>query len=365
MNNLATALRGVRVLDFSRYAPGLFGTRILADMGAEVISVEPPGADADSFLYRSGTARREGRHPFFAGRRSLVLDLRTEEGRSIVARLLAAADVVVEGFRPGVADRIGIGFEAAQKASPRVVYCSVTGYGQSGEGTDRPGHDINYLAEAGVLSLTSDHDEEPGVPLNLIADISGGGMVTAIAILGALHAARGGAGAQRLDVSMVSSIRAMLAPVIAMRDAGTPDPSWRHGMLNGAAPYYGCYRTSDGEWVAVGAIEPPFYAALCRGVDLPEFSQSQNDMATWPALRAALAERFSTRTRDEWCHLLRDAAVTPVLSLTDAWAAAGEPPPVGIALLPGLAPAVDRYATDRGGDTTEVLAELGLDDLRA
>ncbi|WP_037043772.1 CaiB/BaiF CoA transferase family protein [Pseudonocardia halophobica] len=361
-------LDDVTVVDFSRYAPGLFGTRVLADLGARVISVEPPGGGGESPLYRAASARANGDHPFWRGRRSVALDLRTDAGRRAAQALIAGADVVVEGFRPGVADRLGIGFETARGLRPNVVYCAVTGYGQEGPDAQRPGHDNNYLSEAGVLSLTSSGEDEPGIPLNLVADLAGGGLITAIAILGALHGARRGSEAQYLDVAMVRSVLAMLAPVEAMTRAGTPDPSWRHGMLNGAAPYYRSYRTRDGGWVTVGAIEPKFYAELCRGTGLTEYADTQADQETWPALEKALAEVFATRERDEWCTLLAGAAVTPVLTVPEAWQRAQawtSAGPASFALVPGLVEPHpdDGYADRPGADTAAVLAEFGLSEV--
>ncbi|WP_168172315.1 MULTISPECIES: CaiB/BaiF CoA-transferase family protein [unclassified Pseudonocardia] len=357
-------LDDVTVVDFSRYAPGLFGTRVLADLGARVVSVEPPGLGEESPLYRAASARANGDHPFWRGRRSAVLDLRSDAGRAAAQTLIAGADVVVEGFRPGVADRLGIGFDTARSLRPNIVYCAVTGYGQQGPDAKRPGHDLNYLSEAGVLSLTSSGQDQPGIPLNLVADLAGGGLTTAVAILGALHSARRGSEAQYLDVAMVRSVLALLAPVEAMTRAGTPDPSWRAGMLNGAAPYYRCYRTRDGGWVAVGAIEPKFYSALCIGTGLPEFADKQADQDEWPMLEAALTQVFATRDRDEWCTALADAAVTPVLDVPAAWERAApwtQAGPAAMTLVPGLIEPrpKDGYAHRAGADTAEVLREFG------
>lgn len=358
-------LEGVRVLDLSRYAPGLYATTLLADLGAEVVSVEPSARPvAESPLYKTQTARAHGHHPHFRGRRSIVVDLRSAEGVAVVERLIARSDVVVEGFRPGVIDQIGLGFEVARRLNPAIVFCSVTGYGQKGPAAHRPGHDINYVAESGALAQMALDGRPPGMPGNLLADLAGGSMSAALAIVSAVYAVKNGAPAQYLDIAMVRSLLAMVAPSAAMHAVGVPDPAWGQGLLTGAAPFYRCYRTADEGLVSVGAIEPKFFARLCEGLGRPDLTAVQFDQAAWPGLHAEFERRFAQGSRDRWARELQDAAVTPVLTTEEAFARAGDvvadPRPAALTPLP-WGPATEQYSRRAGSDTQAVLAELGID----
>jgi len=359
----ALPLAGVRILDLSRYAPGLFASRLLADLGAEVVSVEAPrDAESDLPLYPTGAARAAGTNPLFRHRRSIALDLRRPAGLEIVLDLIERSDVVIEGFRPGVADRIGVGFEAARTRNPAIVYCSVTGYGQRGDQAGRPGHDLNYVAESGLLSHIARGQEAPGIPSNFAADLAGGSLAAAFGIAAALHGARQGV-AQYVDVSMVRTIMTMLSLLAGMQQVGNPDPAGGGGLLNGAAPFYRTYRTSDGAFIAVGALEPKFYQELCTRLGREDLIPLHLDVTAWPRMHAELAEIFASGTREHWSELLAAAAVTPVLTTSEAFARAGEivtdGEPSRMRLFPGPAPADDRYSARRGSDTVAVLGELG------
>lgn len=361
------SLEGVRVLDFSRYAPGLFATTLLGDLGAEVISVEPPRHDdTDPPLYPSAAARRSGCHPLFRHRRSIEVDTRSAEGLRIAHALMARTDVVVEGFRPGVADTIGIGFARARELNPSIVYCSITGYGQTGEQARRPGHDLNYIAESGLLSHMAVNGAVPGIPSNIVADMAGGGLTAALAVVAALFARRTGSPAQYLDISMVRSVMAMMAPLAAMQLVGAPDPSWGAGLLNGAAPFYRTYRTRDGAYVSVAAIEPKFFAELCRVLGREDLVERQFDHSSWPQTHADFERVFLGRDRDQWAALLVDAAVTPVYTTTEAFARATPTPvppaPVATRLFSEGYDEIEPYCHRRGQDTQAILAELRADD---
>ncbi len=368
-------LSGLRILDLTRLAPGPFATTLLGDLGAEVITVEPPGArragaDVGVLPGHGGPASRAaGTNPLYRSRRSIVLDLKSEADRDLALRLVAQSDVFMEGFRPGVAARLGLGYDALARLRPDLVYCSISGYGQEGPMALAPGHDLNYLAESGVLSLSTRDGGRPAWPLNLLADLAGGGMVAAIGILAAVRRRDLSGEGALVDVSMYESLLAMASVAESWRRAGAPDPSWGRGLVSGAAPFYDCYRTADDRWIAVGAMEPKFYAALCEGIGRPELTSEQLDTAAWPRLRAAFEETFATRTLEQWIeHLdLRATAVSPVRSLEEAFAAAqrdgfadGEGRVRAIPRISGEVAAPERLRTAReaGQDRDEILSLL-------
>ena len=304
MNEVATGkpLKGVRVIDLSRLVPGPYSSMMLADLGADVIAV------------RSG----RGPAPIGAlarGKRFVTLDLRTPLGRSALHRIVGEADVLIEGFRPGVAARIGAGYEQLARLNPGLIYCSLTGYGQSGPRSADAGHDINYLAVSGVLGAVGPPDGPPLPPLNLLADLGAGAIAAALAIVTALfERARTGRG-RRLDVAMVDACYAM---VDLHRAAwGTPAmPQRGRGVLSGTAPSYRTYRCADGRYVAVGALERRFFETLWRTLGLREPAPDQDDPSTWPATAEQLESAFASADRDAWTVRFAgiDACVTPVLA---------------------------------------------------
>ncbi len=241
-------LTGVRVIDMSRNAPGPYCTMLLADLGAEVIVV-------------GGGRAGPPVSSFARGKRFITLDLKAEEGRRALGRLVETADVFVESFRPGVAERLGAGYDALSASNPGLVYCSLTGYGQSGPLAQEAGHDLNYLALSGILGAIGPDDRPPTAPLNLMADFAGGSFVATIGILAALFERVSSGKGQHIDAAMIDGCMSLMTMHYAVWNSKAM-PSRGRGLLAGSAPYYRCYRTSDGRYVSVGALEPQFFAAL-------------------------------------------------------------------------------------------------------
>lgn len=295
-------LAGIRVIDLSRLAPGPYATMLLADMGAEVITV---GAGSDA-----GVAPTVAR-----GKRLIRLDLKSHEGREALHHLVKSADVMVEGFRPGVAARIGAGPDEMCALNPRLVYCSLTGYGQDGPRAQEAGHDINYLASAGVLGAMGPPDAPPTVPLNLIADFGGGSLFAVVGILAALtERARTGLG-RRIDAAMVDGCLSMMGMHSEMWGTDFM-PARGQGLLDGGAPFYRCYETADGGYMAVGALEPAFFNNLWKGLGFDDPIPSYMDPDIWPELEARFAQAFASRNRAEWTAVFEgaDACVNAVLA---------------------------------------------------
>jgi alpha-methylacyl-CoA racemase len=386
---LADALQGVRVLDMSRLLPGPFLTMILADMGADVVKIEdphagdymrdvpPPMGDIPMHQLVPGKGGISGR--FLAvnrGKRSAVLDLKKPSGHAAMLRLVGQADVVVESFRPGVMDKLGLGYAQLAAANPRIVLCSISGFGQTGPYVHRAGHDIGYLAVAGVLAMGGERGGAPMMPGVQIADLAGGALWGATAILGALVGRqRTGKGAH-LDISMTEGALALLAAELGNLDCGLPAT---RGMarLNGGFACYGIYRTRDDRYLAVGALEPKFWIALNQGVgrrvDVAELLAADQT-----AIRGELAAIFATRTGAEWTAILgqHDCCVELVTELDelpdhplhrarevfftiDGGAGVG---PIQQTRTPLGTPKAPRSPPRHGEHTREVLAEYGLSD---
>ncbi|MBX6377586.1 MAG: CoA transferase [Clostridia bacterium] len=327
-------LDGIRVVDLTRYGPGLYCTAMLGDMGADVIRVEAPdfvrafaaaqdGAvdgDRGSFAAYMG----ERWHPAYSlnrNKRSLLVDLKTEGGRQVVRDLAARADVLVEGFRPGVAERLGVDYASLSQVNPRLVYCSITGYGQDGPYAAQPGHDLNYVAVGGLLGITGTRDGRPVIPGGQVADFAGGSMHALAGILLALLARQRTGRGQHVDISMTDAVVALLSNQIGhWLMAGGPPPGPGTMLLNGAWPVYDVYETADGRHLAVGGTEPYFWANLCRALgreDLVPLYDRRGTAAD--ELRAELQGIFRTRTRDEWMAFLadRNVCVSPVNRFDD------------------------------------------------
>ena len=315
--SLAQALQGVKVLDLSRLLPGPFLTMILADLGADVVKVEeprrgdymrdfPPRGDGASGRYLSVNRNK----------RSVTMDLKDDRERERFLRMAERADVVVESFRPGVVDRLGVGYAALSARNERIVLCSISGYGQTGPYRDRAGHDINYLALAGVLGMSGqDPDGPPALAGVQIADLGGGAMWGAIAILAAIvDRERTGRGTH-LDISMTEGALALLASEFGIVHAEPSPPTRGTGLLNGGAARYGVYATSDGKYLSVGALEPQFLGRLAgaAGLDVRPGPEGDAD------LRRQLTRVIATRTRDEWARVLaeHDCCCEPVLELDE------------------------------------------------
>jgi alpha-methylacyl-CoA racemase len=301
----------LRVLELAGIGPGPHAAMILADLGADVIRVERPGpaepAVRDDLLLRN--------------RRAVVADLKDAGDLGVVLSLADRADVLIEGMRPGVAERLGIGPATCHARNLALVYARVTGWGQDGPLAARAGHDINYIGVTGVLAAIGRAGDRPVPPLNLVGDFGGGSMLAVVGILAALwERHRSGLG-QVVDAAMVDGVVQLAQMVWSMRAAGTWRPERGGNLLDGGAPFYDTYTCADGRHVAVGALEPAFYRALLSGLGLdPAQLPDRDDRANWPRLRTLLGEAFLTRTRDEWAARFADvdACVTPVLDLDEA-----------------------------------------------
>jgi alpha-methylacyl-CoA racemase len=366
-------LDGVRVLEIASLAPAPFGCMILADLGADVLRIDRAEAGGQRAAGPGGPARLAD--PLGRGRRSAGLNLKDPAGLDLLLRLAEDADVLVEGFRPGVAERLGFGPDVCAARNPRLVYARMTGWGQHGPLAATAGHDIDYIAVSGALGAIGRAGERPVPPLNLVGDFGGGGMLLAVGVLAALvERARSGLG-QVIDAAMVDGSALLTSFVRGLYASGAWQGERGTNLLDGGAPFYDTYACADGGYVAVGALEPQFYAALLDGLGLAGANlPDRGDRVTWPALRARFAEIFATRTRDEWAAVFAgtDACVAPVLGLGEA---PGHPqalardafPDIGGVPQPAPAPRFSRSAAPRpappprpGADTDAVLADLGL-----
>ncbi len=316
-------LDSVRVLDLSRLLPGPYATQLLADAGADVIKVEDTGSG--DYARAMPPYTDEGVGVVFdavnRGKRAVALDLKSKEGQQALHRLAEDADVVLETFRPGVADRLGVDYETLSEHNENLVYCSLTGYGQEGPLANRVGHDLNYVGRAGMLDLTrEDEHSKPQIPGYTVADM-GGGLFAAFSIVSALLSRElGSAGGEYIDVSMtdvVLSFSQAVAQSVFDGDQARPG----EGELNGGYPWYDVYETAGGEYVTFAALEPQFFMAFCEAIDREDLKGAHmSDGAEREALREELTEIFGSRTRDEWTEYLDgvEASVEPVYTLTEA-----------------------------------------------
>lgn len=307
---MAGPLHGIRIIEIAGLGPGPFAAMMLADHGAEVIRVERKGMPLDKG------------DPLLRSRTVVHHDLKSPEGQAAIRELVRTADGLIEGFRPGVMERLGLGPDVLLADNPNLIYGRMTGWGQSGCYAPRAGHDINYIAASGALHMIGRKDEAPVVPLNLVGDFGGGGMMLAFGMVSALLAVKSGAKGQVVDCAMTDGSALLTAMMWGFRAKGFWQDERGTNILDGAAPFYDTYRTSDGRYMAVGAIEPQFYASFLSGLGLagdPLFD-NQMDPSGWPAQKARIAEVFASRTRDDWCAVFDtvDACVTPVLSMHDA-----------------------------------------------
>ncbi len=372
---MAGPLAGLRIVEFAGIGPAPFAGMMLADHGAEVIRIDRPEGP------RLGAAMA-ARDPLGRSRRSIAIDLKSPDGIAIARRLCGSADGLIEGFRPGVMERLGLGPDVLLADRPALVYGRMTGWGQTGPYAQAAGHDINYIALAGTLYHLGRAGEKPAVPINLVGDFGGGGMLLAFAMTSAMLAVARGAAGQVIDCAMTEGAGLLGAMVQGFRSMGRWSDARGTNLLDGGAPFYDSYRCADGEYLAVGAIEPEFYAALRKTAGLaddPAFD-AQLDPARWPGQKNRLAALFATRSRDEWCAVFAggDACVAPILSLAEApdhphARARGSFVSVGGDIQPAPAPRFSRDAADaprvpppHGADTDAVLDAIGYDgDARA
>jgi alpha-methylacyl-CoA racemase len=315
MNPISPMLDGIRILDLSRLLPGPYCTLLLADLGAEVIKVETPGAGDYARIIPENLGGDGVFQIVNRNKKSLALNYRNARGLEVFLRLAREADVVVEGFRPGSVDRWGLGYAALSALNPRLIYCSLSGYGQDGPYAQRAGHDLNYVALGGLLALNGVASGPPIPPGVQIADLAGG-MLAAVAILGALvRCGQTGQGAY-LDVSMLDAVVSWVAPFAGAEFLRTGQNPQRGAMtLSGGLPCYTVYRTADGQYLALSALEPHFWAAFCHAIERPDLLPRQFDLS----LTADLAALFATRPRADWLAALAgaDACLEPVNEMSD------------------------------------------------
>jgi alpha-methylacyl-CoA racemase len=304
-------LTGIKVVEMAGIGPGPFCAMMLSDMGAEVIRVDR--------LAHKGIGHRA--NVLNRGRRSIAVDLKNPDGVAAVQQLIDGADVVIEGFRPGVMERLGLGPDTCLARNPRLIFGRMTGWGQSGPLAPAAGHDINYISIGGALGAMGYSDRPPAPPLNLVGDFGGGAMYLLAGVLAAL-VERGNSGqGQVIDAAMTDGTASLLSPFYGMMAMGMWTKERMDNRLDGGAHYYGSYACADGKFISIGSIEPQFYALLLElcEIDDPEFAK-QNDKQHWASLRGKLEALFATQTRDHWCALLEgtDVCFAPVLDLQEA-----------------------------------------------
>jgi alpha-methylacyl-CoA racemase len=358
-------LDGLSVVEFAGIGPGPFCGMMLADMGADVIRIDR----ADG-----GGLSSPGYDVLLRGRRSIVVDLKNPEGREVALRLVERSEALIEGYRPGVMERLGLGPEICLDRNPRLAYGRITGWGQEGPLAQSAGHDINYIALTGALHAIGLADSGPVPPLNLVGDFGGGGMLLAFGLVCAVLEARSTGVGQVVDAAMTDGAASLMAMIYGFRQSGLWTDERQANLLDGGAPFYATYRCADGKWIAVGALEPKFYARLLEllRLDDPALLQ-QHDPSIRQRLRQALADAFASRPRQEWMDALEgsDACVAPVLSLDEApehphnaarqtfVTRDGVVQPAPAPRFSRSKPELDLPPPEPGQHTLEILAELG------
>lgn len=382
-------LEGVKILDLTRLLPGGYSTQLLADMGAEVVKIED--LDQGDYIRQMGPPVAGGDGAYFYGlnrnKKSVRIDLKQEEGRQAFKRLVESFDILVEGFRPGVMDKLGLGYEKLRPINPGLIYCAITGYGQDGPYRLRAGHDINYISIAGILGICGKSGGDPALPAVQVADLGGGGLQAAVGILAAyIHRQRTGEG-RYVDVSMLDGAFSWLCMYLAQHLNSSEKVERGRMKLNGGRVCYGVYRTKDGKHVSLGALEPKFWEVFCRLTGREDFLEIQHSER--PEDFAAVEEYFSTKTRDEITALFSraDACLEPVLDLDEAVShpqivhrglvsemtlpGGASVRTIGLPIkFPGAETDEDRIPPAIGEQTDEVLLSVGysreqIDDLRA
>lgn len=360
-------LTGLKIIEFAGIGPGPFTGMMLADMGADVILIDRAADVARAAKYPRAASNR--------GKRSIALDLKSDADREVVWTLLESADALIEGFRPGVMERLGFGPDAVAARNPKLVFGRVTGWGQTGPLAQAAGHDINYVALTGVLSTSARPGQAPVIPPTIVGDMAGGAMFLAFGLVSALLEAQKSGLGQVVDAAMIDGVTAMSGLMHQMRSNGSWVDQVEHNFFSNASPFYEVFECSDGHYISLGAIEPQFYAQLLKLLKLDDVDPSlQYDTRTWPQLKQRMAETIQQKTRAEWQILLEgtDVCFAPVLSLTEA---AEHPHNKSRALFvnvngqqqPAPAPRFSRSMLREpspgalcGEHTQEVLAELGI-----
>ncbi|WP_255950441.1 CaiB/BaiF CoA transferase family protein [Streptomyces odontomachi] len=359
-------LTGVRVVELAGIGPGPFAAMLLADLGADVVRVDRPGGTDLAVDPAHDLSNRN--------KRSVLIDLKSPDGPARVLDLVARADLLVEGYRPSVAERLGLGPEACHARNPRLVYGRMTGWGQDGPLAGRAGHDLSYLARTGVLGMIGTPDGPPAIPANLLGDFAGGSLYLVVGLLAALHHARATGVGQVVDAGIVDGAAHLSTFIHGLLAAGTWQDRRGVNLLDGGCPFYGCYRTADGGYMAVGALERRFYDEFVKLLGIADEVPERDDVARWGALRASVAARFATRTRDEWTAVFADsdACVAPVLALREAPADehlaargtftehAGITQPAPAPRFSRTPTAVRTPPTRPGADTAEVVRDWGV-----
>jgi crotonobetainyl-CoA:carnitine CoA-transferase CaiB-like acyl-CoA transferase len=382
---MTMALEGIKVVDLSRLAPGPYCSMLLGDLGADVLLVEAPsgsvapsGGGGGEEGRAAAVQRRRAHNPLGRNKRSIVVNLKEEAGREVVHRLVRDADVFLEGFRPGVVDRLGVGYDRVSEINPRIVYCSLSGYGQTGPYRELVGHDINYISVGGALGGIGRPGSKPAIPHNTIADFAGGGLMSAFAILAALIARDRTGRGQYLDMSMSDGVLYLLASQTGGVLGGGPAPTPGQRGLGGGSPHYDVYECADGKWISLGSLEPHFWANLCEVAGRPDMLPYEFEVAKHDEFGEHLAQMFKTKTRDEWFEALRevDLCIAPVLALDEALANEhhraremvvevedahfGRVPQVGVGPKLSETPgSVRSTAPEPGAQTDDVLSGLG------
>src|SRR5271170_2722867 len=319
----APPLSGIKILDLTKLAPGPFCTMILGDLGAEIIKIEEPGPPTGRRAAQAGNARvassGAGWSPgnaLMRNKKSIGLNLKSGAGKEVYIRLAQRADVVVEEYRPGVAKRLGIDYDSLRKRNQRLIYCAITGFGQDGPYRDYVGHDLNYIATAGALSLLGRPGQPPTIPHNLIADYAGGGMHGAIGVLAALFARQQTGRGQYVDISMMDGSLALLTQAFSTFFANHKVPKRGETINDGGIPNYNVYLTSDGKYITIAAIEPWFFANLCRALGREDFIPHEYDSSKRAEIARVFTETFKTKTRDEWFEILNKSDICAGRMLT-------------------------------------------------